>query len=433
MTADPLIDSLLTGEYRDPQTGQKLGVKTQSLAIERSLVGLEGDLVGQLALGRRIAVVSDATTHEVLGARVERALAGTHQVDSIVLPNHPHPDDSTIDVLRHATTAADALIAVGSGTINDLCKYASAQDRKPYAVFATAPSMNGYTSYNAAITVHGHKMSLPAQAARGVFFDLEVMAAAPSRLIRAGLGDSLCRCTAQADWLLSHLLFGTEYRDLPFALLARDEAPLFDNAAALLAGDLDTMKRLVSTLVLAGFGTAIVGHSQPASQSEHLVSHFLDMFEKSTRPLVFHGEQVGVTTLSMARLQQYMMDNPPAISPDSTTEAELIGRYGETLGRSCWKEFSVKQITAERAEEMNELFKHNWSDYQARLTSVMLPPAYLEKVLLAAGAPTKPHDIHLARDDYETALLRSREIRSRFTILDLAAGANRLSGLVPNL
>ena len=51
-----------------------------------------------------------------------------------------------------ATAGADAVIAIGSGTINDLCKYASAADRKPYAVFATAPSMNGYTSLNAAIT-----------------------------------------------------------------------------------------------------------------------------------------------------------------------------------------------------------------------------------------------------------------------------------------
>ena len=58
---------------------------------------------------------------------------------------------------------ADALVAVGSGTINDLCKYAAAQDGKPYAVFATAPSMNGYTSKNAAITVDGHKKSLPAR------------------------------------------------------------------------------------------------------------------------------------------------------------------------------------------------------------------------------------------------------------------------------
>ena len=34
------------------------------------------------------------------------------------------------------SASADALVAVGSGTINDLCKYASAQDRKPYIVYA---------------------------------------------------------------------------------------------------------------------------------------------------------------------------------------------------------------------------------------------------------------------------------------------------------
>ena len=70
-----------------------------------------------------------------------------------------------------ATAPADALIAVGSGTINDLCKYASALDRKPYVVFGTAPSMNGYTSVNAAITVGGLKKSLTAQAPAGAFLD----------------------------------------------------------------------------------------------------------------------------------------------------------------------------------------------------------------------------------------------------------------------
>ena len=79
---------------------------------------------------------------------------------------------------------------------------------KPFAVFGTAPSMNGYTSPTAAVTVHGHKKSLPAAAALGVFLDIGVLAAAPARMIRAGLGDSLCRCTAQADWLLAHLLRG---------------------------------------------------------------------------------------------------------------------------------------------------------------------------------------------------------------------------------
>jgi len=427
MSADSLIDALLAGNYTDPDSGYKVGVKTKSLVIERSLAGAEGDLIKPFSFGRKLAVVSDPATHAVLGKRVEESLSGSHQVTSIVLPGHPHPDDKTVESVRQSTKACDALIAVGSGTINDLCKYAAAQDGKPYAVFATAPSMNGYTSYNAAITMHGHKMSLPAQVPTGAFFDLEVLAAAPPRLIRAGLGDSLCRCTAQADWLQSHLLFGTEYRQLPFSLLAEDEAPLFANASALLAGDLETMRRLVRTLVLAGFGTAIIGHSQPASQSEHLVSHFLDMFESPARPLVFHGEQVGVTTLSMARLQQRMLDASPVMTPDTTTEADFINRYGEELGKSCWREFSAKQITAKRAEELNDLFKQKWPSISEQLSRVMLPAEHLEAVLKAAGAPTTPESIHLSREEYEKALCQARDIRNRFTVLDLAARANRLT------
>src|SRR6185295_10095765 len=174
----------------------------------------------------------------------EDALRGTNTIDSIVLPEGPHPDDATVVEIRKQTASADALIAIGSGAINDVCKFASAQDKKPYAVFATAPSMNGYTSVNAAITEHGHKKSLPAQAPSGAFFDLAILAAAPPRLIRSGLGDSLCRATSQADWLLAHLLLDKPYRQLPYALLKDDEKPLFDQSAALMAGDIAVMERL---------------------------------------------------------------------------------------------------------------------------------------------------------------------------------------------
>jgi glycerol-1-phosphate dehydrogenase [NAD(P)+] len=56
------------------------------------------------------------------------------------------------------------------------------------------------------------------------FLDLSILAAAPVRMIRSGLGDSLCRATAQADWLLSHLLFDLPYRTMPFRLLAGGRA-----------------------------------------------------------------------------------------------------------------------------------------------------------------------------------------------------------------
>ena len=427
------IRQLLEGTYIDSDTGKNVGVSTKSLVVGRSLNGSEGELVAALGFDRKLGVVSDATTREVLGGRVETTLAGRFSVQSIVLPAAPHADGETVARLRREASGADALIAVGSGTINDLVKYASALDGKPYAVFATAPSMNGYTSVNAAITQHGHKMSLPAQAPAGAFFDLKVLSEAPKRLIRAGLGDSLCRTTAEADWLLAHLLHGQPFRQLPYDLLAGDEAPLFDNSAALMAGDLDVMESLVRTLVLAGFGTAIVGHSQPASQGEHLISHYIDMFADHDRPLVYHGEQVGVTTLSMVRLQHAMLEKIPVIVPDMDEKADFVARYGEELGASCWAEFQGKRVDGARAEAMNERLAAGWHDMRERISRILLPTEYLTGVLTAAGADLSPKAIHLSRGFYETALLRCREIRNRYTFLDLAANAGHLQGMLARL
>ena len=79
-TAAGKIELLLQGRYIDPDSGEPVGVQTQSLAIAPSLAGSEGELVRALGLGRTLAVVSDKTTHQVLGARVERALVGQNMV-----------------------------------------------------------------------------------------------------------------------------------------------------------------------------------------------------------------------------------------------------------------------------------------------------------------------------------------------------------------
>ena len=426
------IELLLAGTYPDPDTGTAVGVATKSLVIVPSLAGMEQNLVAGLGFGRRLAVISDATTHAVLGAQVERALAGRHEITSITLPAGPHPDDATLAVIEPQLAMLDAVIAVGSGSINDLAKFSSARAKKPYAVFATAPSMNGYTSLNAAITMHGHKLSLPAQAPAGAFFDLGILAAAPARLIRAGLGDSLCRTTAQADWLLSHLLLDTPYRELPYELLADDEPPLFAQAADLLAGSHETMERLVRTLVLAGFGTAILGNSAPASQAEHLVSHYIDMLAPA-RPLVFHGEQVGVTTLSIARLQEQMLTAQPVVRPDTATEADFIAHYGAELGKSCWEEFALKRVDAAKADTLNQRIASQWSTIRDRIAAILLPSSHLESVLRAAGADLTPESIHLPRRFYDETLLHCREIRNRYTFLDLAANAGKLPALVGSL
>lgn len=422
-----VIARLIEGSYPDPETGLPVRVETRALAIEPSLDGIELDLVRPLGLGRRLAVVSDRTTHAVLGERIERALRGSFRVDSVILPTEPHADGPTVETVRRATAAADALVAVGSGTINDLCKFAAANDRKPYVVFGTAPSMNGYTSLNAAITLDGHKKSLAAQAPVGAFFDLEILSAAPPRMIRSGLGDSLCRPTAQADWLLAHLLLDQPFRQLPFALLAEDEAPLLESAGALLAGDPDAMRRLVRTLVLSGFGTAICGSSQPASQGEHLISHYADMMGDPSWPRAFHGEQIAVTTLTMAELQERMLDGPaPVLWEDEEDEAAITRRLGDSLGRSCWAEFVQKRVDRAKAAVLNERLAASWQTIRESIGAVLRPASFLRKVLAQAGAPTRPQDVGWPAEFYREAVRNARLIRNRYTFLDLAAGSGKL-------
>jgi glycerol-1-phosphate dehydrogenase [NAD(P)+] len=427
-----IIDRLLAGSLPDPDGNGTLRVATRSVVIAPSLQASAAEVVAPLQLGRHFAVVSDSTTHEILGARVERALASLGRVTGLVLPGRPHADAGNVERIRTAAATADALVAVGSGTINDLCKYASARDGKPYVVFATAPSMNGYTSLNAAITVNGHKKSLAAQAPVGAFFDLAILAAAPPRMIRSGLGDSLCRPTAQADWLLAHLLFDQPYRTMPFVLLEPDEAELFAQAAALMARDLAAMTCLVRTLLLSGFGTAICGSSHPASQGEHLISHYTDMFGDHAWAESFHGEQIAVTTLTMARLQERLLEGPPPVLHASADdERAFITRYGPELGRSCWAEFAQKRLDAERAHRVNARLVESWDRIRAAIAPVTRPSGFLADVLRRGGGPTTPEELGWPRSFYLRAVRHARDIRNRYTFLDLAVDSRRLEPLDP--
>lgn len=419
------IDDILAGRWTDPATGQPARLPFKSVAIARSLKDREAGLVRALDFGRRLAVVSDPDTHEALGRRVERALGSIATVDAVALPRHPHADEATVARVRAAAQRADALIAVGSGTINDLCKYASFLDRKPYAVFATAPSMNGYTSLSAAITAHGHKKSLPAHGAAGVFIDLDVCAKAPRHLIQSGLGDSLCRSTAQVDWLLSHRVRGTPYSETPFLLLAQDEPELFARAEGLTHGDTGALELLARVLVLSGFGMCLAGSSAPASQAEHLISHYMDMLhEGAARGLLgrdaSHGEQVGVATLTVARLQTRLLrqDRAPRLKPTRVDDAAIRAHFG-TSGEDCLMEFRAKALDEAAAERANALLERNWGEWRAELSSKLEAPERLEAALAAAGAPRTPGALGWTDDIYRTAVAWARRIRNRYTCFDL--------------
>jgi glycerol-1-phosphate dehydrogenase [NAD(P)+] len=421
--ADP-IELLLAGQYPDPASGELLRAESRAVVIADSLAGGEADLVTSLDLGTNVAVISDHDTYVVLGERVERALGSRFKVQSIVLGRQPHAD---VEIVARLTAAldprTDAVIAVGSGTLNDLAKMVAFERGLPQVVFATAPSMNGYTSVSASITSSGVKRSIRARTPVGVFFDLRVLAAAPVRLIRAGIGDSASRPTAQADWLLSHLLLDRPYREAPFTMLAEDERALFEHGQALVRGDVAAMRYLVRTLVLSGFGMTVCNGSFPASQGEHLLSHYFEMTQPRGAVHAYHGEQIGVCTLAMAAMQDRILarDTPPVLRPTALGREHLVEHFGALAGDGCWREHEQKFFDRAFTEQLNARLATSWDKMRARIRRVTPGANKLRQLLVGAGAPTEPADLGWSPDLLAAAIRYARGIRNRYTFLDFAA------------
>lgn len=426
-----LIDEIVAGDFFDKEAGKKVSVPYDSIVFSETLDGAEAELIKSLSLGDRLAVVSDENTYDVLGHRVSKALCLKDPQDAIVLKT-PHADMKTAAELGDRLKTYDSVVAVGSGTINDLCKYVTAQDGRRYAVFATAASMNGYTSTTASMTLDsGLKVSLPAQAPAGFFVDMSVSAAAPSYLAASGFADCVARSVAQVDWWMSHRLLGTLYRTAPYDIQIEDEIALNKSAHLLPKGDLEATARLYRVLTLCGLGIGFIGMSHPGSMGEHQISHYIDCFAGSRHPGTLHGQQVGVASLTMARIQQRLLaqDAAPVMKPTPIDFEGMQNRMGATAGQ-CLEQLRKKAFDAGTVEKVNAKLANIWPDLKRELEPFIISSEELERLLISAGAPTTAEDLGLDLDFYLEAVRHGHEMRDRFSFVDIAANAEVLEDVL---
>ncbi|WP_156381843.1 sn-glycerol-1-phosphate dehydrogenase [Rhizobium sp. Leaf341] len=423
-----LIDEIVAGRWTNPETGRLASVPYETIVIDESLDGAEADLVAGLGLGERFTVVTDTNSWDAMGARVATALRRLGPVETVVL-DHPHADMAQAQVLGEKLQGADAVVAVGSGTINDLVKFVTGKAGKRYAVFGTAASMNGYTSTTASITLDsGLKVSLPSQGPAGFFVDLGVSAAAPRHLSAAGFADCLVRSVAQVDWWMSHRLLSTLYSSVPYIIQETDEAELNARAAGIAEGDIAANGYLHRVLTLCGLGVSFTGMSNHGSMGEHQISHYIDCFAGADHPGTLHGQQVGVATLTMARLQRHFLDSetPPVIRPTRIDPVDMARRMGPDIAAQCFAELKDKIFDAHGAARINERFAELWPTLRAELDAFALPVTEMETLLSDAGGPMTAADLGLPAARYREAVVHSREMRNRYSFLDVAADAGIL-------
>jgi glycerol-1-phosphate dehydrogenase [NAD(P)+] len=211
-------------------------------------------------------------------------------------------------------------------------------------------------------------------------------------------------------------------------MLAADERALFAQTRALLSGDLPTMRHLVRTLVLSGFGMTICNGSYPASQGEHLLSHYVEMKHAARGAL--HGEQIAVCTAAMAVIQQRILDiDRPRMHAPRVTRDEVIAHFGPAIGEACWREVEQKLVNVQARID------RDWDAIRSRIAAVSVPHARLRQSLVDAGAPVEPAQLGWTTDLFTSAVRHAREIRNRYTFLDVLAdiGSPRvvINGITP--
>ena len=338
------------------------------------------------------------------------------------------PDEQAIGELEVALPMdADLILAVGSGTINDLCKFISTRNHRDYMIYATAPSMDGFTSTGAALTLNHVKTTVDVLGPVAVIGDTEILANAPMEMISAGLGDTLGKYTALADWKLAHLINGEYYCEEIVRMVEAALASVRGLSGKLSQRDPDAAEALTKTLVLTGLAMTFADCSRPASGCEHHLSHFWEMrYQMEGRKPVLHGIKVGIGLVTILKLYHQLAEEKIDFAAarkktrdKAAWEEEIRREYRDAAEGILKLEEKAGKNNEEDRQRRLDVMEANWPEI-CRIIRESLPATEeAERLLLSADAPVNPEQIGVSPDLTGTAVRLAKEVRDRFTVLQI--------------
>ena len=380
-------------------------------------------------------LIADENTWAAAGAAVEAAL----NADGIITRRHVFAAKPrlkpTVDLAEEiaAILATDTAtpVAIGSGVINDVVKYAAFQLNRPYLCVATAASMDGYTSAGAPLSDKGFKKTIPTRPARAVLADLDVIAAAPPEMLGWGYGDLAGKVPAGGDWIIADAL-GIEPLDtVAWPMVQNGLSGWLAAPERLAQGDRAALDGLFAGLTLIGLAMEAHGSSRPASGADHQIAHIWEMEDLSQMgERVSHGACVAVGCVAVLQLYDWLLAQDlttldaakiVAQAPKPEQQDALIRAAfgpGEIAERAVI-ETRAKAVTPDQHLARLTLLAKVWPDLATRLRARLMPAQEMIGRLHAIGAPAQSTDIGVSRDHLRATIAKARYLRDRYTVLDL--------------
>jgi len=396
--------------------------------------------------GKTAMIVADVHTWPVLGAQVfgEFAAAGIPVEKDIIEEEEFHAEWAyveRVDALLDARPDA-ILVSVGSGVINDLCKLSSHRHGRSYLTLPTAASVDGYSSFGASITYKGLKQTFECPAPTAILADIDVIAAAPKWMTAAGYADLAAKVPCGAEWMIADL-FGTEpIQPVAWHVLQDVLDEMLSDPEGVAAGKPEAIALLFEGLTYSGFAMQAARSSRPASCTDHLFSHYLDMTEHRYKgKLQSHGFQVAIGTLTMcAFFDAFLEMDLSGLDIDTCAAAWPSLEEEQARARKVFADFvdpelGVREITKkygnkETVREQLRRVRDAWPELREKYRAQVWPFEKMQRCFAIVGAPTDPADIGVSRQMLRDMVPFTQLMRYRINLLDLAKRARIYDTLV---
>lgn len=365
-----------------------------------------------------ILLVADENTYAAAGEKVMQNI-GTKitakQIftgDTVLIPN-----EEAIAAVGEKLPGCDLIVGVGSGVIQDLCKYVSFFNNVPYYIVATAPSMDGYASSGAAMITDGMKVTYSAKVPDAIIADTSVLRDAPMDMIKSGYGDIIGKFSALNDWKLSHVVNGEYFCQYIYDLTMEMLNATLPLAKKLLDRDEESVKILTEALIIVGIAMSFAGNSRPASGSEHHLSHYFEITGIiDNEEYLPHGTDVAFSTVVTAKIREFLTSSSfPTegfVMPSDTYESEMKRVY-KTVADGC---IALQEKVGNYSSSRISAYLNNEKEIKAILSEC--PTAEkIEQILSDIGL-----DMALFHDTYSDkkisdAIKYAKDLKDRYTVL----------------
>ena len=407
------INELLQGI--DCACGRHHRCDIRYVAIGSNAIAQLGDMVKGYG---RILLVADENTYAAAGEKTENALA-EKTVCKVIFSGKTVliPNEEAIDRVMQNIDGIELIIGIGSGVIQDLCKYVSHTTGLPYYIVATAPSMDGYASTGAAMILGGMKVTVSAGVPAAIIADTEVLRNAPMEMIQAGYGDIVGKYSALNDWRLSQIVndeyFCQDIYDLTMDMVHKT----LELADGLLKREEKSVKVLMEALVIVGIAMSFAGSSRPASGSEHHLSHFFEITGIVNGEEYFpHGIDVAYSTVVTAKLREKLLSMPWPDKQYRLEREEYTAQVKQIYGPVAEGCIALQDKVGLYEKNMLSVYKAK----EAEIRQVLAEMPKAEEIKQMLGAVKLDMDAFYklySAEKLRDAVSYAKELKDRYTVL----------------